>query len=973
MSSFKASAINPRMAGVLTRSLYAAGFSLAVSTLSTQAYAGCQYVVNNQWNNGFDAKIRITNDGTTAINGWNISWQYGGDNRITSSYNATLSGTNPYTATNLSWNGNLQPKQTVEFGFQGSKGSAAAEVPVINGTVCGTATTSSVAPSSIPASSSRSSAASSSGIPQNVAALAVQGNKVTANGQPANLAGVSLFWSNTGWGGEKYYNSQVVSWLKSDWKANLVRAAMGVEDDGGYLTDSSNKTRTTAVVDAAIANGMYVIIDWHTHRAEANKADAIAFFKEMATKYGQYNNVIYEVYNEPLQVSWSNVIKPYAVDVIREIRAIDPDNLIIVGTPSWSQDVDVASQDKITGYNNIAYTLHFYAGTHKQWLRDKATTAMNNGIALFVTEWGSVNADGDGGVDVSETNTWLNFLKANGISHANWALNDKVEGASALVAGASANGGWSTAQLTTSGNLVRNAIIANNGGVVNSSVPASSSRSSVPSSTPLSSSRSSSSLAVVSSTAVVSSSSANNGAGVLFSETFENGAVNTQPAGWQNFIGWVANNSNTSSGSEFALIDSSKAFSGSKSIRFKGGSRPAQIVRALPAGTQRLYTRAYVNMSVPMGNVAGDNHEHIFGIKKTLDANDEIRVGQIKGVLGTNHIPSDNIAPRMNQWNSGPQLAANRWYCVETAYLADAAYDTLHMWVDGALVHSIDSSDDWNNGALGANWMSDKFNFVMFGFHSFSNRNADVWMDDIVVSTQPIGCGTTPPPSSSSLASVVPSSSRSSSSAAPSSVPASSVAPSSVPASSIAPSSSSRASSSVANTAAWTLNATDSYLNFVTTKNTHNVEVHNFTNLSGDISSAGVATLTIDLASVATGVELRDQRMRDLLFQTTTYPTATVTVTVPTTVISGLAVGQRTHTDISAGLNLHGVNGTLAAKVSIQKLSNSRILVQTLAPVLVKAGDYSLTDGVEALRAAVGIASISVAVPVDFALVFDAR
>ncbi|WP_326979663.1 glycoside hydrolase family 5 protein, partial [Cellvibrio mixtus] len=409
------------------------------------------------------------------------------------------------------------------------KGAAAAEIPTISGAVCGGSTTSSTP------TTSRSS--SSAGIPQGVTPLAVQGNKVTTNGQPANLAGVSLFWSNTGWGGEKYYNAQVVSWLKSDWKANVVRVAMGTESDGGYLTDSTNKTRATAVIDAAIANNMYVIIDWHTHTAEANKAAAITFFKEMATKYGHYNNIIYEVYNEPLQVSWSNVIKPYAVDVIKEIRAIDPDNLIIVGTPSWSQDVDVASQDKITGYSNIAYTLHFYAGTHKQWLRDKAQTAMNNGIALFVTEWGSVNADGDGGVDTAETTTWLNFLKTNGISHANWALNDKVEGASALVAGASANGGWTSAQLTTSGTLVRNAIIANNGGTVTSSTPSTSARSS--SSTPVvttSSSRSSSSVAVVG-----SSSSVNNGAGVLFSETFESGAVNTQPAGWDNFIGYVRN------------------------------------------------------------------------------------------------------------------------------------------------------------------------------------------------------------------------------------------------------------------------------------------------------------------------------------------------------------------------------------------------------------------------------------------------
>jgi polyisoprenoid-binding protein YceI len=973
MSSFKASAITPRQDGALTRSLCAVGFSLAVSTLSTTAHAACQYVINNQWNNGFDAKIRITNDGTSTINGWNINWQYSGDNRITSSYNATLTGTNPYTATNLNWNGTLQPNQTVEFGFQGSKGAASAQVPTINGSVCGTATTSSVAPSSTPvASSSRSSVSSATN--QGVAPLVVQGNKVTANGQPANLAGMSLFWSNTGWGGEKYYNAQTVAWLKSDWKANLVRVAMGVEEAGGYLSDSSNKTRAMTVIDAAIANNMYVIIDWHTHTAEANKAAAITFFKEMATKYSNYNNVIYEVYNEPLQVSWSNVIKPYATDVIKEIRAIDPDNLIIVGTPTWSQDVDVASQDKITAYSNIAYTLHFYAGTHKQSLRDKAQTALNNGIALFVTEWGSVNADGNGAVDVTETNTWLNFLKTNGISHANWALNDKAEGSSALVPNASANGGWTAAQLTTSGTLVRNNMISQNGGTTSSVAPASSSRSSTPSSVaPSSVARSSVAPSSVPASSTATTSSVNNGAGVLFSETFESGAVNTQPSGWENFIGWVPNNSNTSTGAQYALIDSTKSYNGGKSIHFKGGAAPAQIMRALPAGTQRLYTRAYVNMSVAMGNVAGDNHEHILGLKKTKDANDEIRVGQIKGVLGTNHIPSDNIAPKMSQWYSGPQMAANTWYCVEVDYLADQAYDTLRMRVNGTEVHSITSSSDWNNGALAADWMSDKFNYVMFGFHSFSGRSADVWMDDIVVSTQPIGCGTVTPTSSSAPSSVAPSSS-SRSSVAPSSVPASSVAPSSVAssiASSVAPSS--RSSSSVATTAAWTLDTTASYLNFVTTKNTHNVEVHNFTSLSGDISAAGVATLTIDLSTVNTGVALRDERMRGLLFDVTNYPTATVTVAVPATLISSLAVGQSATTDISASLNLHGVTGAITTKVSVQKLSANRVLVQSLSPILVKAGDYALTDGVEALRAAVGIASISVAVPVDFALVFDAR
>lgn len=201
----------------------------------------------------------------------------------------------------------------------------------------------------------------------------------------------------------------------------------------------------------------------------------------------------------------------------------------------------------------------------------------------------------------------------------------------------------------------------------------------------------------------------------------------------------------------------------------------------------------------------------------------------------------------------------------------------------------------------------------------------------------------------------------------------SSVASSSVASSIAVSSSSSRASSSAATTAAWTLDTTASYLNFVTTKNTHNVEAHSFTGLSGDISAAGVATLTIDLDTVSTGVAIRNQRMRDLLFQTAQFPTATVTVTVPSTLISGLAVGQAATTDISASLNLHGVVAPITTKVSVQKLSANRVLVQSLSPILTKASDYSLTSGVEALREAAGLASISIAVPVDFALVFDAR
>ncbi|GAA0258618.1 glycoside hydrolase family 5 protein [Rhodanobacter caeni] len=288
-----------------------------------------------------------------------------------------------------------------------------------------------------------------------VAPLSTRGNQVLIDGQPGSVSGSSFFWSNTGWGGERFYNAQAVAWLKKDWNAGIVRAAMGVDAPGGYQADASNRQRVVTVVDAAIANDMYVIIDWHSHHAERYRVQAIAFFQDMARRYGDRDNVIYEICNEPLDVSWRDTLKPYAQAVIAAIRAIDPDNLIVVGTPHWSQDVDVAAADPITGYPNIAYALHFYAGTHGQALRDKAQTALDNGVPLFVTEWGTVNADGNGAVAEEETRAWMAFLRANRISNVNWSITDKAEGAAALVPGTRSTGGWTQAQLTASGTRVR--------------------------------------------------------------------------------------------------------------------------------------------------------------------------------------------------------------------------------------------------------------------------------------------------------------------------------------------------------------------------------------------------------------------------------------------------------------------------------------------------------------------------------------
>ncbi len=282
-------------------------------------------------------------------------------------------------------------------------------------------------------------------------------NLCTQDGQPIQLRGMSshgLHWYG------KFANKDVLKWLRDDWNVQVWRAAMYLAQ-GGYATNKACKLRMIDSIEAALELGMYVIVDWHVHGDRdplLYKDEAIKFFTEIAQKYGDKPNIIYEICNEPNgdDVTWKGNIKPYAEEVIATIRQYDPDNIIIVGTSCWSQDVDIASEDPIDA-SNIMYTMHFYAGSHGDELKEKAEKALKNGLPIFVTEWGTTQASGTDGVFEKETLEWLSFLKKHNISWVNWSVTNKGEDSGILVYNADRNakGGWTDKDLTPSGKLMR--------------------------------------------------------------------------------------------------------------------------------------------------------------------------------------------------------------------------------------------------------------------------------------------------------------------------------------------------------------------------------------------------------------------------------------------------------------------------------------------------------------------------------------
>jgi polyisoprenoid-binding protein YceI len=169
----------------------------------------------------------------------------------------------------------------------------------------------------------------------------------------------------------------------------------------------------------------------------------------------------------------------------------------------------------------------------------------------------------------------------------------------------------------------------------------------------------------------------------------------------------------------------------------------------------------------------------------------------------------------------------------------------------------------------------------------------------------------------------------------------------------------------------WELNNAYSNFYYVTSKASAVSEVNSFSELTGTITSAGLATLEIDLSSVDTAIEIRDQRVRDILFETQTYPTASISINVNSEALSNLAVGSSEIANYNYSLNLHGVSRDLNADLLITKTSANRLEIQPARPIILGAGLFNLAEGVEALREVAGLPSINPNVVIDFSLVYD--
>lgn len=415
-------------------------------------------------------EIVITNNGDT-VNSWTANVTVPGNTKLMSQWNGifSISG-NTMTVKNESYNGTIEKGKSVSFGFNYSADAYINEGKVtVNGSTAGTSTGNNSNNNNSNSSSSKkptstvppapSDPKGTTPVSQHGQLSVKNGQLVDKNGKGYQLRGMSthgLTWF------PEFVNESAFKTLRDDWNTNVVRLAMYVDEWGNGQCYMGNKSGSLELlekgVDICIKLDMYVIIDWHVlNPGDPSKYtnEAKSFFETVSKRYAKYPNVIYEICNEPNGgASWSDNIKPYAEKIIPVIRKNAPNSVIIVGTPTWSQEIDKPLSDPLN-YKNVMYAFHFYAATHAG-LRSNVENCVAQGLPVFVSEFGTCDASGGGANDFNETEKWLSYFDEQGISYCNWSICNKDETCSVLRPGTSANGSWSESDLTENGKWMRN-------------------------------------------------------------------------------------------------------------------------------------------------------------------------------------------------------------------------------------------------------------------------------------------------------------------------------------------------------------------------------------------------------------------------------------------------------------------------------------------------------------------------------------
>nr|AVA09688.1 putative effector protein [Heterodera avenae] len=296
--------------------------------------------------------------------------------------------------------------------------------------------------------------------------LAVSGKNLVekSTNNPVVLRGLSMYWSQ--WV-PKYWTAETIKKLKCSCNANVVRAAMATEYNGYLQNPTVEYNKMKVLIEAAINEGIYIVVDWHTGEDLATNQieQAKEFFTKIAQNYGSNPHILYEIWNEPNKyVTWEAVIKPYSKTLVDVIRQYDKNNVIIVGTPNWSQDVDLVAKNPLSGYTNIVYSLHFYAGSHEEFLRKKIKAAYELGLPMFVTEYGCWSEPYNEWKNFNELEKYYPILDSMGISYTAWHVADIDEQSSIMTKGTEIKDICNPAYLTSYGKKIIGNLLYKNAG-----------------------------------------------------------------------------------------------------------------------------------------------------------------------------------------------------------------------------------------------------------------------------------------------------------------------------------------------------------------------------------------------------------------------------------------------------------------------------------------------------------------------------